>query len=81
MLRLSKRLRSCSKARVSAGVEVFIAGAAAVVGGVETLRCFAATDAGTKDIMVVEGFGAGTGEPLVAALSNLGPGAFFWLLV
>lgn len=74
MLRLSKRLRSCSKAKVSEGVDVFIAGAAVGAVGAEVLRCLAATDEGTKDIMVVEDFGADAGEPLAAALSNLGPG-------
>jgi hypothetical protein len=58
---------------VSEGVDVFIAGAVAGAEGVEAFRCFAATEDGTKDIMVVEGFGAGAGEPLTA-LSNLGPG-------
>lgn len=77
VLRLSKRLRSCSKANVSEGVDVFIggaAGAAGVTAGAEVLRCLAATEAGTNDIIVVEGLGAGAGDPFVAALSNLGLG-------
>lgn len=77
-LRLSKRLRSCSKANVSEGVEVFIAGAVAVAAGVEVFRCLAATEEGTKDIIVVEGLGADAGGPFMAGLP--GPGPFLWPL-
>lgn len=74
-LRLSKRLRSCSKDDESEGVEVFIcgAGAGAAEGMVAGLR-FAATDAGTKDIMVTAGLGADAGGLFMAALRGLGPG-------
>jgi len=74
-LRLSKRLRSCSKVDESEGVEVFIcgAGAGATEGMVAGLR-LAATEAGTKDIMVVEGFGVDAGGLFIAALRGLGPG-------
>jgi hypothetical protein len=67
-LRLSKRLRSCSTDNVSEGVEVFIGGGPAVAAGAEVLRCLAATDAGTNDIMLVGGFGAEAGGALAAAL-------------
>ena len=76
VLRLSRRFKSCSKANVSEGVEVFIGGGVLADGGVEADCCFgfAATDAGTKDIIVVEGFGAGTEGPLPAAFPDLTPG-------
>lgn len=67
MLRLSMRLRSCSKARDS-GVELLTGGAPGAVGGAEEECFFAATDAGTKDIMEVAGFLAEAGAPLGPAL-------------
>jgi hypothetical protein len=67
-LRLSKRLRSCSKDNVSEGVEVFIGETPAVAAGADVLRCLAATEEGTKDIILVGGFAAEAGGPLVAVL-------------
>jgi hypothetical protein len=68
MLRLSKRLRSCSKAKES-GVEVFIGGVA--TGGAAAWALgFAETEAGTKDIIVVAGF-VGVAEGPVAGFPAL----------
>ena len=65
-LRLSKRLRSCSRDNVLEGVAVFMGEAPAVAAGAEVLRCLAATDEGTKDIMLVGAFGADAGGALAA---------------
>jgi len=69
-LRLSRRLRSCSRDNVSEGVEVFIG--EAVAAGADVLRCLAATEEGTKDIMLVRGFAADAGGPLAAVLPGAG---------
>ena len=71
MLRLSIRLRSCSKANVS-GVEVFIGGVAAG-GAAACCLGFADTEAGTNDIIVVAGF-VGVAEGPVAGFPALKPG-------
>lgn len=42
--------------------------ALAVAAGADVLRCLAATEEGTKDIMLVEGFAAEAGGPLAAVL-------------
>jgi hypothetical protein len=68
MFKLSMRLRSCSKANVLGGVEVFIGGGGpAAVGGAEDECFFAATEAGTKDIIDVAGFLVEVGAPTVRA--------------
>ena len=74
-LRFSKFLRSCSKDDELEGAEVFICGvgAGAAEGVVAGFR-FAATDAGTKDIIDMEGFGADAGGLFTAAFRGLGPG-------
>jgi hypothetical protein len=71
------RLRSCSKAKVLGGVEVFIGGGPAAVEGVEDESCFglAETEAGTKDIIEVAGFLTEAGVPLKPDLFALAPGA------
>jgi hypothetical protein len=71
------RLRSCSKANVLGGVEVFIGGGPAAVEGAEDESCFglAETEAGTKDIIEVAGFLTETGVPLEPGLVALAPGA------
>lgn len=74
ILRLSKRLRSCSKAKVSEGVEVAIDGGAAAEGGAEEECFFAATEEGTKDIIEVAGFLTEAGAPFVPARIGLAPG-------
>jgi len=77
VVKFSKRLRSCSKANVSGGVGAagaFTGGGVAVEGGVEEACFFAATDAGTKDIVDVGGFLTEAGAPLVPALLELKPG-------
>lgn len=72
-LRLSMRLRSCSRANAS-GVEVCKEGAAATAGADEACCSsglgfgFAETEAGTKDIMVVAGRGADAGGALAGLL-------------
>lgn len=70
------RLRSCSKANVLGGVEVFIGGGPAAVEGAEDESCFglAETEAGTKDIIEVAGFFTEAGVPLKPALFALAPG-------
>lgn len=50
------RLRSCSKASVSVGTEVWTGGETGVAPGGVLECCFAATEAGTKDIIEVAGF-------------------------
>ena len=77
VVKFSKRLRSCSKANVSGGVGAagtFTGGAVAVEGGVEEACFFAATDAGTKDIIDVGGFLTEASAPLLPALLELKPG-------
>jgi hypothetical protein len=69
------RLRSCSKANVLGGVEVFIGGGPAAVDGAEE-ACgfgFAETEAGTNDIMEVAGFLADAAAPLLPALADFIP--------
>jgi hypothetical protein len=74
ILRLSMRLRSCSKANVFGGVEVFIGGGPAAVGGAEDECFFAATEAGTKDIIDVAGFLAEAAALMAFAGGDLIPG-------
>jgi hypothetical protein len=69
------RLRSCSKTNVLGGVEVFIGGGPAAVGGAEEACCFgfAETEAGTNDIMEVAAFLTGAGAPLMPDLAGFTP--------
>jgi hypothetical protein len=74
VLRLSMRFKSCSKVIVSEGAEVLGAGRL-VEAGVACLCCFAATEAGTKDIIDVEGFDGDAEGPFTAAFPgrDVGP--------
>lgn len=78
ILRLSNRLRSCSKVDVSEGADAFVGGGVPVEGGVEAEECcFAATEAGTNDIIEVAGFGAEVAGLLPGAFPlAAGPGPF-----
>ena len=73
-LRLSMRLRSCSKAIVLESEDIG-AGTAAEAGAEDASCCsgfgfgFAETDAGTKDIIVVAGLGAAAGEAFAVGLA------------
>jgi hypothetical protein len=80
IFKLSKRLRSCSRDNVSDGAEVAIGGGTAAEGGADEECCFAATEAGTKDIMETAGFLAEAGAPATPARLGLAFGplvAFF----
>jgi hypothetical protein len=74
---LSMRLRSCSRADVLEGIEFVVGGATVADGGAEEECFFAATEAGTKDIMETAGFLAEVGGAATPArpVLELGPPA------
>jgi hypothetical protein len=80
IFRLSKRLRSCSRANVSEGVVFAASGGMAAEGAADEECFFAATEAGTKDIMETPGFFAEAGAPVGPARPVLIPGPPAWFL-